>query len=191
MKDGSYCKGLPCIPNLVPPSIRRSLYLSPRQSAPSSPPNCCLMVQLLCNTLEHRLRDQGSCDGSLSLLNQKKREEHKKNKVLERRTFICHGWMDYCKKYKFGCLLPRLFSFKPVSCERLKGLELSAGSPSLASIPSSSAASPALISTIAVYLCSVQPTTYSIDWLYFSTFTDRIDLSCMSGFTPVDMSFLQ
>lgn len=121
MKDVSYCEGLPCIPNPVPPSIRRSLYLSPRQSAPSSPPNCCLMVQLLCNTLEHRLRDQGSCDGSLSLLNQKKREEHKKNKVLQRRTFICHGWMDYCKKYKFGCLLPRLFSFKPVSCEETEG----------------------------------------------------------------------
>lgn len=121
MKDVSYCEGLPCIPTLVPPSIRRSLYLSSRLSAPTSPPNCCLMVQLLCNTLEHRLRDQGSCDGSLSLLNQKKREGHKKNKVLQRRTFICHGWMNYYEKYRFGCLLPRLFSFSLLTQNRLKG----------------------------------------------------------------------
>lgn len=84
------------------------LSLSPRPSAPPSPPNCCLMVQLLRNTLEHRLRDQGYCHGSPSRLNQKKRQ--KKTKVLQQTILFA---MEDCQKHKFECLLQRLLSFKP------------------------------------------------------------------------------
>lgn len=56
----------------------------------------------------------------------------------------------------------------------------SAGGLRPASISSSSAASRALISTIAVCLCSVQPTTYSIDWLFFNIYRGFIYPSCLA-----------
>lgn len=93
----SYCEGLPCIPTLSPPSVHLSLYRSPRPSAPPSPPSCCLMVQLLRNTLEHGLRDQGYCDGSPSRLNQKKRQKNPQSAATD--SFICHGWRDDCQKH--------------------------------------------------------------------------------------------
>lgn len=163
--------------------------ISLRPSAPTSPPNCCLMVQLLRNTLEHRLRDQGYCDGSPSHLNQKRREGHKKNKVLRKRNFISHRWMDYCEKHEFGCLLPRLFSFKPVLCEESKGAgdECRFSQSCFHVLILCSISCTDIYSNHVLHLCSVQPTTYSIDQHYFSTFTDRIYLSCMSSCTPVSV----
>lgn len=115
-------------------SFSRSL--SPRPSAPTSPPNCCLMMRLLCNTLEHRLRDQDSYNGFLSLLNQKRREGHI-NKVLQRSTLI---WI-IVRNTSLGVCYPGCFPLSLFCVRRLRGLGLSAGSPSLVFIPSSSAVS--------------------------------------------------
>lgn len=91
----AFCEGLPCIPTLEPPSFYLSLHRSPRPSAPPSPPNCCLMVQLLRNTLERGLRAHGYCDGSPSRLNQQKREGHKKRTKRYNRgiLFVTPEWM--------------------------------------------------------------------------------------------------
>lgn len=182
--DVSYCEGLPCIPTVVPPSVHRSLYLSPRPSAPTTPPNCCLMVQLLCNTLEHRLRDQGSCDGSIHGSTFKSKEERWAQK--QESTTEEDFYLSQLNGLLWKIQVWESVTFKPVFCgRRLKGLQQVQVLLVLPSCPRP--LQHLLCSTIAVCLCSVQATTYSIDWLYFLTFTDRIYLSCMSGFTPWDM----
>lgn len=149
------------------------LSLSPRPSAPPSPPNCCLMVQLLRNTLEHGLRDQGYCHGSPSRLNQKKRQ--KKTKCCNRQFYL--PWR-IVRNTSLGVCYKGCFPLSPIHVSIAGGLPA-------ASISSSSAASHALISAIAVCLCSVQPTTYSIDWLFFNIYREDLfilrALLCTSG----------
>lgn len=71
--------------------------------------------------------------------------------------FVTAEWI-IVRNSSLGLWYPGCFTLSLFCVRRLKGLELRAGSPSLAFIPLTPAAS-----TIAVYICSVQPSTYSID----------------------------